>query len=134
MGTTKGNRTEGNLVKTPNDTRTNEEQLLNAPYGQQGAVIVSDENVMVNGDFYCIMALRDDVILDGDMTLVNWDEATGGVNPGTQPAFWVTHIPLPVGLPLYGDFKRVGLVNQGPGGNNIQAHCPLCPKLIAYYK
>lgn len=134
MGTTKGNRTEGNLVKTPNDTRTNEEQLLNAPYGQQGAVIISDENVMVNGDFYCIMALRDDVILDGDMTLVNWDEATGGANPGTGPAVWVTHIPLPVGLPLYGDFKRVGLFDQGPGGNNIQAHCPLCPKLIAYYK
>jgi len=134
MGTTKGNRTEGNLVKTPNDTRTNEEQLLNAPYGQQGAVIVSEEAMMINGDFYCIMALRDDVILDGDMTLVNWDEATGGQNPGDGPSFWATHIPLPVGMPFYGDFKRIGLVNQGPGGNHIQGHCPLCPKLIAYYK
>jgi hypothetical protein len=136
----KGNRFPDNLVKKPDDTRTNEEQLLNAPYGQQGAVVFCTENVPVKGDFYCLMAIRDDVILDGENTYVNWDEMNDlsgpppTYNPGTSGVMWEENIPLPVGLPFYGDFKQIQLVDQGPAGNNIQAHCPMCPKVIAYYK
>lgn len=134
MAGAKQNRFPDNLVKEPHDTRTKEEQLLNAPYGQQGAVIISQENMLIKGDFYCIMALRDDVILDADLTKVNWDEAKGANNPGIAPSVWITNIPLPVGMPFYGDFQTIGLYLQGPGGGNIQAWCEECPKLIAYYK
>jgi hypothetical protein len=128
------NKFNENLVKNSNDIRTQEEQLLNAPYGQQGAMIVCNEHQIYKGDFYCLMALRDDVILDGDGTTVNWEEATAANNPNVTPVGWYTHIPLPVGMPFYGDFKAIMLYNQGPLGGNIQAHCPECPKLIAYYK
>ena len=129
----KGNRFPDNLVKKPDDIRTKEEQLLNAPYGQQGAIVFCDEAVPVRGDWYCLMAIRDDVILDGEFTEVNWDEVNSPA-PGTQTGVWEENIPLPVGLPFYGDFKQIQLVDQGPSGNNIQAHCPTCPKIIAYYK
>ena len=134
----KKNRFPDNLVKKPDDIRTKEEQLLNAPYGQQGAVVFCTENVPVRGDFYCLMAIRDDVILDGEFTEVNWDEmndlAAPIMNPQSSGVMWEENIPLPVGLPFYGDFKQIQLVDQGPDGNNIQAHCPTCPKVIAYYK
>ena len=119
----KKNRFPDNLVKKPDDIRTKEEQLLNAPYGQQGAVVFCTEN---------------DVILDGEFTEVNWDEmndlAPPIMNPQSSGVMWEENIPLPVGLPFYGDFKQIQLVDQGPAGNNIQAHCPTCPKVIAYYK
>jgi len=133
---TKGNRFPDNLVKKPEDIRTQEEQLLNAPYGQQGAVVLSEEDVRVPVDFYCVMALRDDVILGAEITVVNWDELQVGATPipSVGPQSWITDIPLPVGMPFYGNFTSVGLTDQGPSGHNIAAHCPTCPKLIAYYK
>tara|TARA_Y100000361_G_scaffold152829_1_gene173195 strand:+ start:141 stop:554 length:414 start_codon:yes stop_codon:yes gene_type:complete len=131
-------RAEGNMVKQAQDVRTNEEQLLNAPYGQQGAVVFVEEGRQVKGDFYCLIALHDDVILSSDLTQANWDVLLdGGLNPGEAAASWSgasSHIPLPVGLPFYGNFKAVGLINQGPTGANIAGHCADCPKLIAYYK
>ena len=42
MANTIGNRSPDNLVKKPDDTRTKEEQLLNAPYGQQGAIVINE--------------------------------------------------------------------------------------------
>jgi len=118
------------LVKGNHEINTKEEQLLNAPYGQQGALVMQEEGTGVVGEFYCIMAIRDDVILSGTLTTVNWYEFDGTANPGA----WDVDMPMPVGLPFYGDFSQIGLVNQGPGGTNIQGYCSGCPKVIAYYK
>jgi len=129
------NNFDENLVKSSKEVRSSEEQLLNAPYGQQGGMVICREHQIYKGDFYCIMACRDDVILDGDGTTVNWTEAsTSQGNPNILSSEWITHIPLPVGMPFYGDFKAIMLFDQGPGGAHIQGHCPECPKLIAYYK
>jgi len=128
-----------NLVKKPTDTRTKEEQLLNAPYGQQGAVVFVKEGEAVRGDFYCVIAVHDDVIMSSDLTEVNWDVLlpTGPTNPHAGPNSWSglsSHMPMPVGLPFYGNFRSVGLINRGPTGENIQGWCEDCAKLIAYYK
>tara|TARA_R110000744_G_scaffold68481_1_gene139257 strand:- start:1056 stop:1451 length:396 start_codon:yes stop_codon:yes gene_type:complete len=129
--------TQENLVKSAHETTTKEEQLLNAPYGQQGAVIISQENqgdgMVVRGDFYCIMAVRDDVVLKAALTDVNWQIAAHGNNGTITP--WVGgsatyDIPLPVGMPFYGTFKSIELKDQSA----IQGHCEECPKVIAYYR
>tara|TARA_R110001606_G_scaffold213976_1_gene361819 strand:- start:87 stop:476 length:390 start_codon:yes stop_codon:yes gene_type:complete len=120
------------LVKSAHETTTKEEQLLNAPYGQQGAVVITMENTAwAVGDFYCIMALRDDVVLQADLTEVNWELLSGSAAVSTSPYPGGSpggDIPLPVGLPLYGDFKVIQLKDQSA----IQGHCATCPKLIAY--
>lgn len=128
MANTIGNRSPDNLVKKPDDTRTKEEQLLNAPYGQQGAVIINEEDTAIKGEFYCIIAIRDDVVLSSSLTKVNWGEFDGGL--AGPIAAWDTDIPLPVGLPFYGSFESVGLADQSA----IQGYCSTCPKLIAYFK
>ena len=129
--------TQENLVKSAHETTTKEEQLLNAPYGQQGAVIISQENqgdgMAVRGDFYCIMAVRDDVVLQAALTDVNWQIAAHG-NNGTTTTWTggatTYNIPLPVGMPFYGNFKSIELKDQ----SGIQGYCEECPKLIAYYR
>ena len=129
--------TQENLVKSAHETTTKEEQLLNAPYGQQGAVIISQENqgdgMAVRGDFYCIMAVRDDVVLQAALTGVNWQIAAHG-NNGTTTTWTggaaTYDIPLPVGMPFYGTFKSISLKDQSA----IQGHCEECPKVIAYYR
>lgn len=121
------------LVKHETEISTKEEQLLNAPYGQQGAVIISEESTIVEGNFYCIIALRDDVILQTDQTNVNWNvKFPSGTAAMMQP--WpqsgaTQDIPLPVGMPFYGNFKSVELKDMS---GIIQDHCAECPKLIAY--
>tara|TARA_B110000858_G_scaffold156504_1_gene178916 strand:- start:5553 stop:5951 length:399 start_codon:yes stop_codon:yes gene_type:complete len=125
------------LVKNENEITTKEEQLLNAPYGQQGAVIISHESAdgsIVYGDFYCIMALRDDVVLKTTNTNVNWQVDDVAGNPA-QLKTWTQSspnydIPLPVGMPFYGTFKSIELKDQSA----IQGYCEECPKLIAYYR
>jgi hypothetical protein len=127
-----------NLVKGAHETTTKEEQLLNAPYGQQGAVIIAKESggdsSIVHGDFYCIIALRDDVVLDTTITNVNWQVDYVAGNPAVLKP-WTTSdstydIPLPVGMPFYGNFKSIQLKDQSA----IQGYCEECPKLIAYYR
>ena len=127
MANTIGNRSPDNLVKKPDDTRTKEEQLLNAPYGQQGAIVINEEDTAIKGEFYCIIAIRDDVVLDASLTRVNWSEFDGTASPFGN---WDTDIPLPVGLPFYGNFESVGLADQSA----IAGYCSTCPKLIAYLK
>jgi hypothetical protein len=117
-----------------------EEQLLNAPYGQQGAVIITKESIVgvedsiVHGDFYCIIALRDDVVLDTTETNVNWQVDYAAGNPAVLKPFMTSppsyDIPLPVGMPFYGNFKSIQLKDQSA----IQGYCEHCPKLIAYYR
>ena len=126
------------LVKNENEITTKEEQLLNAPYGQQGAVIITKESIddgsVVYGDFYCIMALRDDVVLDTTRTNVNWQVDFVAGNPAELKPWPQStssyDIPLPVGMPFYGTFKSIQLKDQ----RVIQGHCEECPKLIAYYR
>ena len=123
------------LVKHENEISTKEEQLLNAPYGQQGAVIITKELAKVEGDFYCIMSLRDDVVLQADQTNVNWKAVNTNTTPPTYidwPQSQVTNdIPLPVGMPFYGNFKSVELKDMS---GIVQDHCDACPKVIAYYR
>lgn len=122
------------LVKHENEVSTKEEQLLNAPYGQQGAVIITKELADVKGDFYCIIALRDDVVLQSDLTDVNWKAAISAsptvLIDWPQSAI-IYDIPLPVGMPFYGNFKSIQLKDMSA---IVQDYCDACPKLIAYYR
>lgn len=122
-----------NLVKDKEQTRTQEEQLLNAPYGQQGAVVISVENRFVVGDFYCIIALRDDVVLQTDGTDVNWGILDGYLQQANpwQSAGSQQNIPLPVGLPFYGKFSSIMLADMSAV---VVDHCVKCPKVIAYFR
>ena len=123
------------LVKHEHEISTKEEQLLNAPYGQQGAVIITKELAKVEGDFYCIMALRDDVVLQADQTDVNWKAVNDNAAPPTyinwSQSVTTNDIPLPVGMPFYGNFKSVELKDMS---GIVQDHCDACPKVIAYYR
>lgn len=111
------------LVKRIDSLTTNLEQVLMAPYGQQGALLVYETNVTYDGPFYCIVALADDVKLNRTSTRVNWDVDGNGINS------WNTTGPdfiLPVGLPLYGDFATVHLT--------LVSGAPDVPKLLCYKK
>jgi len=122
------------LVKHEHEINTKEEQLLNAPYGQQGAVIITKELAKVEGDFYCIMAVRDDVVLQNDQTNVNWkvcNSATPVTTIDWPQSLATNDIPLPVGMPFYGNFKSVELKDMS---GIVQDHCDACPKVIAYYR
>ena len=122
-----------NLVKELDQTRTQEEQLLNAPYGQQGAVVISAEDKPVVGEFYCIIALRDDVVLQTTGSDVNWGVLDGLLQQATpwQSAGSLQNIPLPVGLPFYGKFSSIILADMSAVTVD---HCPHCPKVIAYFR
>jgi len=122
------------LVKQETEINTKEEQLLNAPYGQQGAVIISEEDVMIEGNFYCIMALRDDVVLQNADTSVNWNvKYPSGtatmMEPWPQSAA-TQDLPMPVGMPFYGNFTAIVLKDMS--GILQTSYCSECPKLIAY--
>jgi len=83
--------------------RSDNEQLLNAPFGQQGATIITDTTVYT-GDWYCVVALTDNTELDATGTIVNW-----GLN-GVLGMPLANDIPLIAGVPMYGDFTRIQLV------------------------
>ena len=98
------------LVKNGQDLGQTIEQLLNAPYGMQGASVITDTN-QHTGDWYCIISIEDGTILGniGDVKC-NWD--TNGVltTPFTSAApFGVNQLPIPTGVPLYGHFTQLAL-------------------------
>mgnify|MGYP003676804948 CR=1 FL=1 len=113
------------LVKRLDDLTTNMEQVLMAPYGQQGALIIYEPDITFTGEFYCIVCLADDVKLDASRTDVNWgfDINTAGQSYSTLGGTQGDMV-LPVGLPMYGNFKSVGVITV--------AGAPDVPKLIAY--
>tara|TARA_R110000787_G_scaffold50721_7_gene120626 strand:+ start:6617 stop:6916 length:300 start_codon:yes stop_codon:yes gene_type:complete len=84
------------------DTTNMVEDLLKAPYGQQGANVINN-TAKHYGHFYCIIAIADNTTLDVSASIVNWEE--NGANTVT------TDIDLITGLPYYGDFKAVALVD-----------------------
>lgn len=92
-------------VKKVNDVSTKTEQLLNAPYGMQGADIITTA-ARIEGSYYCIIAIEDNTTLDwtamGTTTDVNWE------HPGVVSDF---DLDLITGVPYYGDFKAVQLVD-----------------------
>ena len=81
--------------------RSDNEQLLNAPFGQQGATIITDQTVYT-GDWYCVVALTDNTELDASGAIVNWTQNA------TQTL--TNDVPLIAGVPMYGDFKAIQLV------------------------
>ena len=90
-----------------NETRNPTEDLLKAPYGMQGAdIIASTVRAVADGPWYCIMAIEDNTTLDwtamGTTTDVNW------AHPGVVSDF---DLDLITGVPYYGDFKAVQLVD-----------------------
>ena len=97
------------LVKEPQELYNAIEQLLAAPYGMQGATIITTTGAehAING--YCIVAIEDGTQLDVSNCDTNWREDinAGGGNP---TGGLVTDIVLPVGVPFYGDFKQVTLL------------------------
>ena len=86
-----------NNVKTVNAT----EDLLKAPYGLQGADIINNANAQ-SGDWYCIMSIEDNTTLDVSGCTVNWNENGDPLS---------TDIDLTTGVPYYGDFTVVELVD-----------------------
>ena len=89
-------------VKKTRDTRTNEEQLLNAPYGMQGAMIINNTGQHY-GNWYCIMAIADDTTISASDTTCNWMENT--------TSDFTTNLDLITGVPYYGDFSIIQLVD-----------------------
>jgi|TARA_Y100000310_G_C20442368_1_gene696719 hypothetical protein len=79
--------------------KSDNEQLLNAPYGMQGATLITDTNQQF-GDWYCIVSVEDSTQLTMADCLVNWSE-----NGGTP----TTDLFLLTGVVYYGDWKSVTL-------------------------
>jgi hypothetical protein len=102
--------TDEPLVKKPGETRNTTEQLLAAPYGMQGATIITTLGAEHAVQGYCIVAILDDTVLDVSNCDTNWREDinAGGGNPSGE---LVTDITLPVGIPFYGDFTRIFLIS-----------------------
>ena len=96
-------------VKRSTDVSSTVEQLLNAPYGIQGADIISSTDPQ-KGSWYCIIAIADNSQLDVSGVTVNWTENGLALS---------TDLDLITGLPYYGDFTQLELT----GG-----------KIIAYKK
>ena len=88
-----------NNVKTVNPT----EDLLKAPYGLQGANIISNTAAHY-GDWYCIVSIADGTTVDfsTSATAVNWQE--NGAVPSSD-------LDLITGVPYYGDFSAIQLVD-----------------------
>ena len=92
-------------VKSSTEVQNSTEQLLNAPYGMQGAQIISETTAQY-GNWYCIIAIADDTTLKLDETDVNWiEQGTWANNSG------IPNLDLITGLPYYGDFKKIKLVD-----------------------
>lgn len=97
------------LVKSPDETVNPTEQLLGAPYGMQGADLFTDTTANV-GKWYCLVAVIDGVTLSASGTIVNWNEDPG---PSAIGATWTTNLPLPTGVPFYGDFTQIQIAGGG---------------------
>ena len=96
------------LIKNTATTNTTED-LLKAPYGQQGANIINNTEPH-HGSWYCIIAIKDDTTLDVSLSTVNWLENSTTIS---------TDLDLVTGLPYYGDFTKLTLIDGS---------------VIAYYK
>ena len=81
--------------------KSDNEQLLNAPYGMQGANIINNTAAQ-SGSWYCIIAIADNTTLDVSGCTINWEENGGALS---------TDLDLITGLPYYGDFSAVQLVD-----------------------
>ena len=79
--------------------KSDNEQLLNAPYGMQGAILITDTNQHI-GDWYCIVSVEDSTQLTMADCLVNWNENGGALS---------TNLLLLTGVVYYGDWKSVTL-------------------------
>ena len=90
------------IRKNFHNVRTTTDELLNAPYGMQGASIINNTASQF-GEWYCIIAIADNTTLDAGGTTVNWIENT--TNDFT------TNLDLITGLPYYGDFTGITLVD-----------------------
>ena len=91
------------LVKRPDEMRNSTEQLLDAPYGMQGADIITTDVPHI-GKWYCIVAAIDNITLDSANCVVNWNENPG---IGGAGAVWASDFTLPTGVPFYGDFTKI---------------------------
>jgi len=80
--------------------KSDNEQLLNAPFGQQGATIITDTTVYT-GDWYCVVALTDNTELDVSGTIVNWTQ--------NATSTLTNDVPMIAGVPMYGDLKAIQL-------------------------
>ena len=96
------------LVKDGADVHSTQDQLLNAPYGQQGVTLITDLEAH-GGEWYCIVAIEDGTTLGASGTMLcNWDlNGVGGQNP--QAPLLHANLPLPTGVPLYGYFTQLQL-------------------------
>jgi len=92
------------LVKQLEEVQTSIDQLLNAPYGQQGATIITDQTIYT-GDWYCVIALTDSTELDVSGTIVNWTQ--------NATSTLTDDVPLITGIPMYGNFTAIQLVSSG---------------------
>jgi len=93
------------LVKEPLDLVNAIEQLLAAPYGMQGATIITATGAAHSVTGYCMVAIQDGTQLDMSNCDTNWREISAGA-AGTP----VTDLLLPVGVPFYGDFTKIFLL------------------------
>ena len=81
---------------------TDTERLMNAPYGMQGADVITNTATHQNGEWYCIMSIEDNTTLDMSDTVVNWQQ--------NRTAFSVD-LDLITGVPYYGNFTTLKLVD-----------------------
>ena len=95
------------LVKEPLDLVNAIEQLLAAPYGMQGATIITTTGAEHAVTGYCMVAIEDGTQLDMSSCDTNWREDINASATG-EP---VTDLVLPVGVPFYGDFSRIFLLS-----------------------
>jgi len=94
------------LVKEPQELYNAIEQLLAAPYGMQGATIITTTGAEHSISGYCMVAIEDGTQLDVSNCDTNWRE---DINASASGAL-VTDIVMPVGVPFYGDFSRIFLL------------------------
>tara|TARA_R110002051_G_scaffold221715_1_gene285291 strand:- start:394 stop:687 length:294 start_codon:yes stop_codon:yes gene_type:complete len=80
---------------------TDTEQLMNAPYGMQGADVITNTTTY-QGEWYCIMSIEDNTTLNMSDTKVNWQQ--------NRTAF-SSNLDLITGVPYYGNFTTLKLVD-----------------------
>ena len=91
------------LIKNNVTTTNPTEDLLKAPYGTQGADIITDTNDH-QGDWYCIISIEDNTTLDNSSCVINWKYNGGAFTAATD-------LDLITSLPYYGDFTQLSLVD-----------------------
>ena len=93
------------LIKNNVTTTNPTEDLLKAPYGTQGADIITDANDH-QGDWYCMISIADNTTLDNSSCVINWtlNGTSAGFTGGTD-------LDLITGLPYYGDFTQMSLTD-----------------------